>query len=349
MSNESLTALGWSSFFQDQLSLEERTSLSPARVVEQHKGFITLLKGNDEELLPLDSTMPHLTVGDWVLQDEGGDLVRVLDRKSGFKRKASGPVDEEQWLAANVDVAFVVCSLNQDYNLNRIERYLSIVFEAGAEPVVVLSKQDLCEDVEAKVREVRTLGVDLAVEAVNCLEEPSAKKLKEWCLPGSTIVMLGSSGSGKSTLTNTLLGEEFQETGEIRAGDDKGRHTTTRRTLVPLDNGAWILDTPGMRELQLADCEAGVAAAFSDLEAYASQCRFKDCRHGSEPGCAVQEALENGELTLRRLANYQKLLREQERNSASIAQRRAGDKSRGKYYKRVQSQNRKRSSDRISP
>jgi ribosome biogenesis GTPase len=265
-----------------------------------------------------------------------------LDRKSGFKRKASGPIDEEQWLAANVDVAFIICSLNQDYNLNRIERYLCLVFEAGAEPVVVLSKEDLCEEFEEKVQEVKTLGTDLAVVSVNCLDESSSKKVMDWCKPGSTIVLLGSSGSGKSTLTNTLLGEEFQETGEIREGDDKGRHTTTRRTLLGLENGAWILDTPGMRELQLAGCEAGVSATFADIEDLAAQCRFRDCSHGQEPGCKVQAALESGELTERRLTNYRKLLREQELNAASIAQRRTGDKSFGKMHKRAQAQKRSR-------
>jgi ribosome biogenesis GTPase / thiamine phosphate phosphatase len=341
MNDSYLADLGWCSFFQQQLTESESELAVPARVVEQHKGFITYQADGEPELIPLTPEMPRVTVGDWILLDQAGRLVRALDRKGGFRRRAAGPVDQEQWLAANVDIAFIVCSLNQDYNLNRIERYLSLVYEAGAEPVVVLSKEDLCEDTQAKVAEVRRLGHDLCVESVNCLDEDSAAKLLDWCKPGATVVMLGSSGAGKSTLTNTLLGEEYQETGEIREGDDKGRHTTTRRTLLPMENGAWILDTPGMRELQLSQCETGVAAAFADIESLAETCKFRDCRHQQEPGCAVQAALIAGRLSERRLNNYQKLIREQAHNAASIAQRRSGDKALSKMYKRVQSQGRR--------
>lgn len=340
MNDTYLDDLGWSPFFQQQLTDHESGCLKPARVVEQHKGFVSYQTDDEPVLIALTADMPMMTVGDWVLLDPEGRIVRALERKSGFRRKAAGPVDEEQWLAANVDIAFIVCSLNQDYNLNRIERYLSLVYEAGAAPVVVLSKEDLCEHPQEKVAEVRSLGHGLSVESVNCLDEDSAAKLLDWCVPGTTVVMLGSSGSGKSTLTNTLLKEDCQETGEIREGDDKGRHTTTRRTLLAMENGAWLLDTPGMRELQLSQCEAGVAAAFSDVEDLAASCRFRDCRHQQEPGCAVQNALAAGKLSERRLNNYHKLVREQSHNAASIAQRRAGDKATGKMHKRVLSQGR---------
>lgn len=337
MSQEpSLTALGWQPFFSTQLTSEEAESLQAARVIEQHRCDAEVDTGHERLLIPLLYSSPKMAVGDWVLLSGPDKILRLLERKSLFTRKAAGTKIAPQLIAANVDVCFIVCSLNADFNLNRIERYLSLAHEARVEPVVVLSKADLIEDPEPLAAQVRELDPALAVECVNCLNADSTRVLEDWCQPGNTVVLMGSSGSGKSTLTNTLLGEEIQETWEIRENDAKGRHTTTRRTLFPMPNGALILDTPGMRELQLADCEEGVQATFADIEALAARCKFNDCAHESEPGCAVRAAVESGELDPRRLTNYLKLLKEQAFNRASLYERRSHDKSLGKMYRRVQ-------------
>ncbi|MBT5330202.1 MAG: ribosome small subunit-dependent GTPase A [Porticoccaceae bacterium] len=330
----SLTEMGWQPFFQQQISLDELDSATPARVVEHHKSKIEIYSEQGRQTLPITSSTPALTVGDWVLQKrEDGRISRVLERQSCFRRKAAGRQAIEQLLAANVDTAFIVCSLNDDFNLNRIERYLSVVNDAGAEPVVVLTKMDLCAQADELREQVQQLDSQLCVEMVNGKDSDSTKALLPWCRSGQTVVALGSSGAGKSTLTNSLVGEQIQATAEIREDDEKGRHTTTHRSLLSIPGGAMIIDTPGMRELQLADCEAGVSTTFADIEELAIQCRFSDCQHQSEPGCAVQAALRAEELDQRRFDNYGKLLREQELNAASIAERRAAGKNLGKLYK----------------
>lgn len=330
----SLTEMGWQPFFQQQISLDEWNSVTPARVTEQHKSKIEVYSERGRQTLPITSSTPALTVGDWILlKQEDGRIARVLDRQSCFRRKAAGRQAVEQLLAANVDTAFIVCSLNDDFNLNRIERYLSVVYDAGAVPVVVLTKMDLCDRAEELRQQVQQLDRQLCVVMVNGKDSESTKALLPWCNSGNTVVALGSSGAGKSTLTNSLVGEQLQAIGEIREDDEKGRHTTTHRSLLSIPGGAMIIDTPGMRELQLADCEAGVTATFADIEELAMQCRFNDCQHQSEPGCAVQAALQSEDLDQRRFDNYRKLLREQELNAASIAERRAAGKDLGKLYK----------------
>lgn len=330
-----LADLGWQPFFQQQLTLEEHGVLVPMRLIGQHRKEVELLGEEGNQQLALLATMPQMVVGDWVLIKPDGGFERLLDRSTCFRRIAAGHQKEEQLIAANVDTAFIVCSLNDDFNLNRIERYLALAHSADVEPVVVLTKKDLCEEVDSKLEEVQSLAPLLSVEVVNSLSEETRDVLMPWCRTGHTIVMLGSSGAGKSTLTNTLLGEEKQATQAIREDDSKGRHTTTSRALIPMVGGAMLLDTPGMRELQLVDTEEGVAAIFADIEELSMQCRFNDCNHQSEPGCAVQDAIEKGDLDPRRLANYEKLMREQAMNTATLAERRASDKSLGKFYKKV--------------
>ena len=337
----SLESLGWQAFFQQQLGLQEWESSVPGRVTEQHRSQLEVATLVGQQLVPVKASMPPITVGDWLLLDASNQFQRLLERKSCFSRKAAGSKVSEQLMAANVDTAFIVCSLNDDFNLNRIERYLSLVNKTGAEAVVVLSKMDLCSDPHSLRKEVQRLDQLLCVETVNCLDRESVGKLLPWCGPGKTIVLLGSSGSGKSTLTNSLLGVRLQQTGEIREDDAKGRHTTTRRSLLQMPGGALMLDTPGMRELQLADCEEGVAATFSDIESLAEACRFADCRHGQEPGCAVRNAIESEQLDERRFQNYCKLMREQAMNSASLAERRSSDRQLGKFYKRVIAESKK--------
>lgn len=293
------------------------------------------------QTLGVSPAMPALTVGDWILLDAQGRFLRVLQRQSCFRRKAAGSRLSEQLIAANIDAAFVVCSLNDDFNLNRIERYLSLAHHAEVEPVVVLTKMDLCPDPATPSAAVQGLDKRLCVVTVNGLSDDSVAALLPWCRPGQTVVLLGSSGAGKSTLSNTLLGRATQLTQSIRESDARGRHTTTRRSLLAMPGGAMLLDTPGMRELQLADCEEGVAATFADIEDMAGQCRFGDCRHESEPGCAVRAAIDAGQLDERRLLSYRKLLREQAFNGASLAQRKAGNRAMGRYHKRVQRESRK--------
>ena len=337
----SLSDLGWQPYFQQQLSLEEWDKAIPARVIEQNKSEITVATESDTFNIALLASMPEMIVGDWLLLDGQQRLLRLLDRKTCFSRKAAGSKLKKQLISANVDVAFIMSSMNDDFNLNRLERFLSLVNESGAEPVVLLSKSDQSDAPESFVKQVQKLDPFLMVEAVNCLDRESVNKLSLWIKEGTTVAVLGSSGVGKSTLVNTLLGEEYQSTGGIREDDAKGRHTTTRRSLIALDSGGIILDTPGMREIQLADCKEGIAATFSDIETLSEQCKFTDCHHQNEPGCAVQQAIKSGELDERRLNNYLKLLREESLNSASLSERRASDKALGKFYKKTLSESQK--------
>lgn len=343
MTSPKLAQLGWRPFFQQQIDLEH-WDYPVCRVAAQHRNRLELLSAAGPAELALDPGMPAITVGDWLLLSPEGRFLRLLERQSLFRRKAPGRKVEEQLIAANVDTLFIVTSLNEDFSLNRIERYLSLANEAGVEPVVVLSKADLCEDPERLQREVQQLDPLLMVETVNCLDAVEIQKLLPWCGPGSTVAFMGSSGVGKSTLVNTLLGDAVQVTGSIREKDSTGRHVTTGRSLHPMQEGGLLLDTPGLRELQLTDCDAGVNSTFAEITALAEQCRFADCQHGNEPGCAVQDAIARGELNARRLSSYQKLMREQAFNSATLAEKRARDKRFGKMIKSVLSEKKTRSS-----
>ena len=339
MSNfSSLADLGWQTFFQQQLLLDEWDEAIPARVVEQYKSEITVATESSVFNIPLLATTPEMVVGDWLLLDSQQHLIRLLDRKTCFSRKAAGSKLKMQLISANVDTAFIVSSMNDDFNLNRIERFLSLVNESGAEPVVLLSKSDQSETPQYFVEQIQALDPFLMVEAINCLDVESVSKLSPWIKEGTTIAVLGSSGVGKSTLINTLLGEKRQSTRSIREDDNKGRHATTRRSLISLGSKGVILDTPGMREIQMADCKEGISTTFSDIEALAEQCRFGDCQHQTEPGCVVQQAISSGELDQRRLNNYLKLLREESLNSATLSERRSSDKALGKFYKRTLSE-----------
>ncbi len=336
MMSDSLQRLGWSPHFETERALAGAPVECVARVMDQHKHLVEAEGLDGRREVPLLGSTPPLAVGDWLVLEEDGKVARVLERTSLFRRKAAGHRVAHQVIAANVDIAFVVCGLDRDFNLNRIERYLSLIHESGAEPVVILTKADECGALENRIREVQELDPLLGVVAIDGRSSESIGTLSSWCEPGKTVVLLGSSGAGKSTLTNTLLGEEWQDTGEVRETDGRGRHTTTRRSLLCLPSGALILDTPGMRELQLTDCETGVATTFHDIEELAAQCKFNDCTHTGEPGCAVLAAVKSGELDPRRLASYHKLQREQARNAASVPQRHAQSRKQGKLYRNVQ-------------
>ena len=342
-----LSELGWKHFFQQQLSLEELETTTPVRVFALNRHLVDGVGEGVRQQFSLPHSWLHYsveelpTVGDWLLVDGDGQLLRLLERVSLFKRMASGRDARVQLMAANVDTLFIVTSCNADFNLSRLERYLAMALDAGVEPVVVLTKVDLIDDVESYRAKARTLRHDLAVEAVNSRDASVIEILRPWCSQGQTVALVGSSGVGKSTLVNSLSAADVQETGATREGDAKGRHTTTARSLHLLPAGGLLLDSPGLRELQLSDCEEGVASLFEEIEAVARNCRFNDCRHQGEAGCAVAEAAENDELDPRRLTNYLKLIAEQERAAETLVEKRRRDKNLGKMYKRVQNQKRK--------
>lgn len=334
----SLHQLGWKPFFGQQLSIEELEELSIGRIIEQHRSGVIALSEQGQHSLIKSPNSEQVCVGDWVLFDNEHRLVRLLDRQSLFQRKAPGSKVSSQLIAANVDSLIIVCSLNHDFNLNRIERYIAIAKEAQVEAIVVLTKADLCEDIDDKRQQVQALDPLMMVHPLNALVSTELQSLIPYCKQGNTVAFLGSSGVGKSTIVNGLLGYQALETGAIREDDSKGRHTTTYRALKVLPQGGLLMDTPGMRELQLAECQQGVNETFNEIVELAQQCKFSDCSHSTEPNCAVQNAIESGELSLRRLESYQKLMKEQAFNSASLSEKRAKDKAFGKMVNRVQSE-----------
>ena len=230
----------------------------------------------------------------------------VLPRKSVFLRKAAGSGNTEQVVAANVDTVFLCMALNHDFNLRRLERYLSVAWDSGATPVVLLTKEDLCYDLPKKLALVEGAAVGVDIITVSAMENNGCQAIMPYLIRGNTLAFVGSSGVGKSTLINALLGEDRQKTSGLRS-DDKGRHTTTHRELIALPGGVMVVDTPGMRELGMWDAGEGLMTAFADIEALAEECRFRDCTHQTEPHCAVRAAVERGELSEARLLSYQKL------------------------------------------
>jgi len=326
-----LERLGWGPSFSQQIDAEDLAATPRVRVVAVHRsGLMVLGDGIDTKLPP----MAEATIGDWLLYDAASPRdSRVLDRKSLIKRRAPGHDRSEQLIAANIDTVFIVTSCNQDFNVARLERYLALAFEAGIEPVILLTKADLTNDTETYVEQARAISDRTAVLTLNAKSDEPVKALADWCRKGRTVAFLGSSGVGKSTLTNALLGAKAIATQGIREDDARGRHTTTHRELHQIPGGAIVLDTPGMRELQLTDAAAGIAAVFEDIDDLATQCRFNDCAHDGEPGCAVQAAVADGTLDPDRLERWRKLQAEDAFNSATLAQRRGKDRAFGKMVK----------------
>jgi len=338
-----LSQMGWTAFFQQQLSLEQWENLKPGRVIAQHRGHLEIITEKSSNLtLTINHELSALTVGDWLLIDENQRFIQALDRFSLFSRKSAGSKIALQLIAANVNTAFIVCSLDNNFNLSRIERYLALVNSADVEPVIVLTKADCCDDVQAYIDLVQSLGITLMVEAVDARNNISIEVLKNWCVIGQTVAFIGSSGVGKSTLVNNLLNNNIQTTSSSRSDDSRGRHTTTSRSLHLMPSGGLLLDTPGMRELQLVTCEQGIENTFSEISDLAVGCQFSNCQHKSEPGCAVKDAIMCGDVEQRRLTNYDKLLHEQARNNATLAETRSKERNLGRYYRHVQSETKHR-------
>jgi ribosome biogenesis GTPase / thiamine phosphate phosphatase len=315
----SLEALGWTDFFQRQIQDDERARSRIARVVAEHRGAWRLA-GEFDGLAELsgrvrrDAATPAAwpAVGDWVCatageRDERAAIRRVLDRRSTLSRAAAGTSVEQQVVAANVDTIFIVTSFNEDLNANRLDRYLTMVWESGAVPVVVINKMDISGEAAAVVDAMRARLPFVDVLAVSALAEGGADALAGYLQPARTIVLVGSSGVGKSSLINRLVGQDALAVSGIREADGKGRHTTTARQLVALPGGALLIDTPGMRELQPWGLDAGLATAFDDIAALAESCRFGNCTHAGEPDCAVAAAVREGRLDVGRLESFRRL------------------------------------------
>ena len=343
-----LGTYGWDSFFAEAFEPYASEGFEAGRVFLQHNRALMLYTAEGE--LQAETTgrlrfhargaedLP--AVGDWVAfrrvsEEEKAKIHEILPRRSKFSRRAAGSETAEQIVAANVDTVFLVTGLDHDYNPRRIERYLIMAWESGAEPVVVLNKADLIEEVEERRREIELVAPGVAVLALSAKRGEGVEQLLSYVVRGRTVALMGSSGTGKSTITNRLLGSEVQRTQEVRLADERGRHTTTHRELFVLPGAGLVLDTPGMRELQLLVSEKGLRETFEEIEEAAALCRFTDCRHEGEPGCAVREALDEGRLDPERYQNYRKMQAEMRHAATLIDQRKAQDeKSRVKRIHR---------------
>jgi len=318
-----LKQLGWNEFFEANGSILKKDELMPARVIRQLKKIYWIHDGSHEKQAVLagkfykkaQTPIDLPVVGDWIgfrgSKDDDQVMIReVLPRKSQFVRKAVLENTLPQVIAANIDTTFIINGLDRDFNLRRIERYLSLTYDSGAVPVIILNKTDICEDVDSAIEQVESIAFGADVIAISAKRNEGVNQLLSFLKPGCTVAFIGSSGVGKSTLVNLFMKEEIMDIQEVRKSDQRGRHTTTHRELFILPNGAMIIDTPGLRELQLWGSEELLTDSFSDIETLSESCRFSDCQHDREPDCSVKKAVETGTLDPNRYASYMKLKRE---------------------------------------
>lgn len=336
-----LFQLGWRPGYSQQLTLEDFEAGYPARVIGVHRSGLSVLSSRGAATLPLShgvlAVELAITVGDWLLVEmDAPRVLRVIERQSLIARVAAGSEHRQQAIAANLDTLFVVTSCNEEFNPSRLKRYLALAFEAGVEPVIVLTKADLCDDIDTYRHAAHAIAPGVASIVVDATSSTAVEPLLAWLGGGSTVAFVGSSGVGKSTLTNTLVGDMAQVIGGIREDDARGRHTTTAREMFRLPGGAWVIDTPGMRELRIGAADVGMQTVFEDIESFAAQCQFHDCRHLGDRGCAVEAAVAVGELDARRLANYQKLQREAANAVRSTRERHEHDRHFGVLNREAQ-------------
>ena len=339
----SLKQLGWEEFHKEEINSFIEDGYTLARVFAEHKHIYKLYTELGEVSGEISGKLRHEamdqeefpSVGDWVVvtlraSERRATIHKVLPRKSKFSRKVAGINTKEQIVASNIDTIFLVNALNKDFNARRIERYLILALESGATPVILLSKADLCVDLEEKLRETEKVAMGMPIHVISSVDARGLDELNQYLQPGKTVALLGSSGVGKSTLLNHLAGEEIQETKEVRAYDDRGRHTSTSREMFILDSGAIMIDTPGMRELQLWGGTDGISEAFEDIEVLATKCKFSDCMHKKEPGCAIKQAIADGIIDEKRYKSYVTLQKEAkmfEKKQSAIARIASSKKS----------------------
>ncbi|MDY7013378.1 MAG: ribosome small subunit-dependent GTPase A [Cyanobacteriota bacterium] len=316
---------GWDDFFASHFTQSSSLGVCVGRVACIQKNAYLLQTEAGERWATLTGKLRYLAsrsadlpaIGDWAIcnaleGEQRATIQGILPRKSRFSRQAAGKATGEQIVAANIDTVFLVAGLDGDFNVSRIERYLIQIWESGASPVILLNKADACEDIEQREAEVAAIAIGVPLYVLSAAHNQGIEPLTPYLAPGKTVALVGSSGVGKSTLTNQLLGRPRQAVRSVRSGDSHGRHTTTYRELICLPSGGLLIDTPGMREFQLWQANEGLSATFAEIETLAAQCRFRNCQHESEPGCAVQQAIAEGTLSLKRWRNYQKLHRERQ-------------------------------------
>lgn len=347
-----LTTFGWDEFFEANCKTYVGSGYSYGRVALEHKNFYRVYSQDGEVLAEISGKLRHEAVnrrdlpvvGDWVVmrsrpEGERGVIHAVLPRRTSVVRKIAGSRTEEQIAGANIDTVFLLTSLNQDFSVRRIERYLIIAWESGANPIIILSKSDLCDDVFDRINEVQTVARGGPIHAISVVTGSGLDDIAQYFTKGQTVALLGSSGVGKSTLINQLTGDDHLKVQTVREHDDRGRHTTTHRELILLPGGGLVLDTPGMRELQLWDGDESLRLVFEDIEAFAGKCFFSDCRHHDEPRCAVREALGTGTIDTGRYESYEKLQKElkyQARRRDKLAE--IGEKKKWKKLTRLASE-----------